>query len=692
VSVNKNFVVKNGFEVSTDLILANATTKKVGIGSTNPRYKLDVAGGIGATDSYISGISTVINQFNVGTGGTIFTVLGVGGSIGIATATPAYLLDIRSPVSTGQTAIYVYGDARVTGDLVVGDDLTVDEVTTRNINVTGLSTFAGITTVTGETLFSKQLSISGVTTLGVTTATNITAQNLNVSGIGTITTLNSTTGTITTGTITNLSGTNVNYIGISTLTNVRSTTLVNTGVTTLGTVQISSGIITATSGVVTYYGDGQYLDNVIRGVGIGTSAGIVGYGATILNFQGPGISTITVSSGIATINITGGGGGGSGSASIGIGTTPGSAGFTAGIVTAGNLWYNSNLGRMFIYYQDTDSAQWVDASPSNVGIITSLVNVSFAPGSASSPSMYFVGDSQTGFFSPSAGRFTVVSSGSSILNINPSGINVTGIATASSFVGNLTGTATYATSAGIATYATSAGIATYATTSGVSTSVIGGISSVTQLSVSGISTVGFITATNSYTSGISSVGTAITMYGSTGIVSATKYYGDGSSLSGMSTSRIINGTSNITVASGSTISATVSGQNIFNVTGIGVSMVAGERLDVSSYSENVNFLGSVSGTTALDVGTYSVFVADISGSTSVTFTLSGAVSGRLSSATLILRFSGSASRSVSLAFNPKYVGGSGPTYSTTAVTDIISFFTADAGTTTYVSVVGQGFA
>lgn len=32
------------------------------------------------------------------------------------------------------------------------------------------------------------------------------------------------------------------------------------GVSTLGTVKISSGIITATSGVVTYYGDGQYLD------------------------------------------------------------------------------------------------------------------------------------------------------------------------------------------------------------------------------------------------------------------------------------------------------------------------------------------------------------------------------------------------------------------------------------------------
>ena len=68
----------------------------------------------------------------------------------------------------------------------------------------------------------------------------------------------------------------------------------------------------------------------------------------------------------------------------------------------------------------------------------------------------------------------------------------TGIITATQFVGsfsgNITGIASYATYSGIATYATNAGIATYATTSGVSTSVIGGIGSLTQLQVTGIST------------------------------------------------------------------------------------------------------------------------------------------------------------------------------------------------------------
>jgi glutamate synthase domain-containing protein 3 len=62
---------------------------------------------------------------------------------------------------------------------------------------------------------------------------------------------------------------------------------------------------------------------------------------------------------------------------------------------------------------------------------------------------------------------------------------VSGVITATTFFGNLTG---YASTAGIATYATNAGIATYATNAGIATNVIGGIGSITQLQVTGIST------------------------------------------------------------------------------------------------------------------------------------------------------------------------------------------------------------
>lgn len=51
------------------------------------------------------------------------------------------------------------------------------------------------------------------------------------------------------------------------------------------------------------------------------------------------------------------------------------------------------------------------------------------------------------------------------------------------------GIATYSSTSGISTYSTSSGIATYSSTSGISTSVIGGIGSITQLYVTGISTI-----------------------------------------------------------------------------------------------------------------------------------------------------------------------------------------------------------
>ena len=60
--------------------------------------------------------------------------------------------------------------------------------------------------------------------------------------------------------------------------------------------------------------DGSALTGVISGVGINTAGGNVGYGVTLFDFRGAGISTITAPvSGISTINITGGGGGGGGS-------------------------------------------------------------------------------------------------------------------------------------------------------------------------------------------------------------------------------------------------------------------------------------------------------------------------------------------------------------------------------------------
>ena len=74
MAVNKNFVVKNGIEVSTDLIHATSSTNKVGIGSTIPGYLLDVSGTLGATDVLVSGATTLTQDLQVGTSGSIFYV------------------------------------------------------------------------------------------------------------------------------------------------------------------------------------------------------------------------------------------------------------------------------------------------------------------------------------------------------------------------------------------------------------------------------------------------------------------------------------------------------------------------------------------------------------------------------------------------------------------------------------------
>jgi hypothetical protein len=123
--------------------------------------------------------------------------------------------------------------------------------------------------------------LSGIATLatadinaGEIDVTRIETGNLNVTGIATIA--------------------SVSIVGAALSSLVVSIVDINGGISTLGTVRVSSGIITATSGIVTYYGDGQYLDltnNPSTGIGIGTTGGLVGYGITFLDLKGAGVST-----------------------------------------------------------------------------------------------------------------------------------------------------------------------------------------------------------------------------------------------------------------------------------------------------------------------------------------------------------------------------------------------------------------
>ena len=355
MAVNKNFVVKNGLEVDTDLIFADASTDRVGIGSTIPSTALDVKGGIAVTDMNAAGVGTIVT--------------------------------LRS----------------TTGIITTVDAISVQAT---NLNVSGVTTVSSLGTL-------SELNITGVTSTG----------SLQVVG----------TGNMPVGIITNAQGTNINYAGIGTLaTNVIFT-------------KDASGVgatVGAAVGVVTYYGDGLHLLNTGSGIGIGSTgtdglgaSGLVGYGFTYLNFVGTGVSIVNYNSslGIATVWIAGGGGGGSGNVSIGS-EAPASP-------TNGDLWYSSEYGRTFIWFDEEtlgigNTAVWVDASPFNNGgqFLSKYGDnaygaIGYTGGTTSQASIYYTSDPNTGIYFPSTDHVGVVAGGTASLVVNPNGISVTGIIT-----------------------------------------------------------------------------------------------------------------------------------------------------------------------------------------------------------------------------------------------------------------------
>jgi len=273
MAVNKNFVVKNGLEVATDVILANASTKNVGIGSTQPTLTLDVRGGIGATDLQVTGFTTLTQDLQVGTSGSVFYVSNSNNFVGVGTSVPAYTLEVRGPVSTGVTALYVRGDMRVTGDINL-DDITLDDAQIQNLtvtdtlNVAGITTLAssgGITTAGGQVYVSTDLNVGGASTFtGAADFNNdvdidghTELDNLNVSGFST-------------------------FVGFSTFNDY---VFIQDGLNV-------TGVITATS----FTGLGQ--------IGVGSEGTFIGTGVTMVDFKSSNAgNTVDVTTGIATVTV-----------------------------------------------------------------------------------------------------------------------------------------------------------------------------------------------------------------------------------------------------------------------------------------------------------------------------------------------------------------------------------------------------
>jgi len=211
-----------------------------------------------------------------------------------------------------ETVLDVYGNINVSGNISAAGTVTYDDVT--NVDAIGLVTarsgidigypgtattltadgnavFSGIVTaaqffgdgsgldgvtgvsiiaqeVTGDPVYPTFASNVGVTTLGIAQTGFVYVPSTGSVGIGStqpIATLD-------------VNG-NVNVVGVLTAerlysnvygeftgggisgTNIVGTSLSISGISTLGTLQISSGIVTATSGIITYYGDASGLIN-----------------------------------------------------------------------------------------------------------------------------------------------------------------------------------------------------------------------------------------------------------------------------------------------------------------------------------------------------------------------------------------------------------------------------------------------
>ena len=130
---------------------------------------------------------------------------------------------------------------KISGD-ILKQPLNVGIITATSINVSGISTL-GITSATNLT--SQSLVVSGISTLGITSATNLTSQSLVVSGISTL--------------------------GITSTTNLTSQSLVVSGISTFtnGPVLVGTATPTGTASQPLQVTGGAYVSGSV-GIGIST--------------------------------------------------------------------------------------------------------------------------------------------------------------------------------------------------------------------------------------------------------------------------------------------------------------------------------------------------------------------------------------------------------------------------------------
>ena len=178
MAINKNFVIKNGAEINTKLLVADADTQRVGVGTTVAGYTLHVfgtneqPGGIGASVVNVTGVTTTV-LLNVGAAAT-FSNGPVFIGVGESTGTPLQPLQVGSATTT--QGIYVSGDVGI-GETFPGAKLEVVPESTR---------IAGLFTGTTSDDMVRITQLGSGNALVVEDEANTDATSFVISGLGSV--------------------------------------------------------------------------------------------------------------------------------------------------------------------------------------------------------------------------------------------------------------------------------------------------------------------------------------------------------------------------------------------------------------------------------------------------------------------------------------------------------------------------
>ena len=374
------------FNVGTGLFISNdtgiSTNTNLGIGTTTASSALTVSG-----DGIFTGVVTATSF--IGSGANLTGVGTQGLNVQAQSLTVAGISTFHNNIKIGTgVTIESNGDATYTGIVTagsfVGDGSGLTGVGTQGIN----GQFRG-------------LVVAGVSTLGVTSISDLGVEELNVTGISTFASIILQRGL----SIVEITGSGVNATGVGVVTAttvdagiVTSTNLYVTGISTVGVITGGTSV-----GASNFYGN--LVGNVTGDVTGNTTGNLTGN-----VYSASGISTFMGSVGIGTTDI------------VGAAKTLNTSVLNAGIVTAA-YFYGDGSG---LTNTGSDLAA---ASGTQRVVLTSLTSGDMVSAATD-------GDLS----------FTVATNTLNTTNISATAANYTGIVTASSFVGDITGDVTGASS------------------------------------------------------------------------------------------------------------------------------------------------------------------------------------------------------------------------------------------------------